>query len=431
MYAYEGDTTMLKKISLLAVCCVVVTASVVSQQIKGRSKAGSFEAPHTLVKDTTAPQIEVYEPVVAATRGLTTRSDTSRIRTNSSSLVVKGIAKDESGIARVLVNTREAHLTSSSEGTNFEREALLTLGDNSIEIVAVDRYENVSRLVIPVIREATMAEAKKSSPRDLFKGQRWAVIVGVSDYRDQSIPDLRYADRDARAFYDFLTLPFEEGGGGLPKPNVRLMINENATAANVREALTEFLKSAIEDDIVLIYFAGHGAPDPDRPKVLYLLTHDSELGRLGATAIKMQEIQDALRDYVAAKTVLVFADACHSRGVSGAVATRALAPPDLVNQFLSDLGRSRPSTLTLSASDIDQLSQEDKKWGGGHGVFTYFLLEGLKGKADSDNDRIVRLGELIFYVNDNVRRETRAQQSPISSGMFDVNLPLTIVVEQR
>jgi uncharacterized caspase-like protein len=104
-----------------------------------------------------------------------------------------------------------------------------------------------------------------------------------------------------------------------------------------------------------------------------------------------------------------------------------LASPQLVNEFLSDLGRSRPSTLTLSASDVDQLSQEDKKWGGGHGVFTYHLIEGFRGKADSDKDKIVRLGELIFYVNEKVRRDTKAQQSPICSGAFDVNLPLTIV----
>jgi len=85
--------------------------------------------------------------------------------------------------------------------------------------------------------------------------------------------------------------------------------------------------------------------------------------------------------------------------------------------------------LTFSASDVNQLSQEDKRWGGGHGVFTHYLLEGLRGKADFNQDQMVRLGELTQYVSDNVRRETRSQQSPISSGNFDINLPLTIVPE--
>jgi len=214
------------------------------------------------------------------------------------------------------------------------------------------------------------------------------------------------------------------------KTNVRYLANEQATSVNVREALTDFLKSAIEEDIVFIYFAGHGAPDPDRPKVLYLLTHDSQLSRLASTSIKMQEVQDALHDYCAAKTVLVFTDACHSRGVSGALATRALASPDLVNEYFSELARSRESSLSFSASDVNQLSQEDRKWGGGHGVFTYYILEGLKGAADFDKDNIVRLGELTQYVSDHVRRETRSQQSPISSGSYDGILPLTIVPEK-
>jgi uncharacterized caspase-like protein len=180
---------------------------------------------------------------------------------------------------------------------------------------------------------------------------------------------------------------------------------------------------------VFIYFAGHGAPDPDRPKILYLLTFDSDLNRLAATSVKMQEIQDALRDYITAKSVLVFADACHSRGVTGGATTRAFASPELVNDYLAELARARASTLTFSASDVNQLSQEDKRWGGGHGVFTHYLLEGLRGKADLNQDQMVRLGELTQYVSDNVRRETRSQQSPISSGNFDINLPLTIVVK--
>ncbi len=255
--------------------------------------------------------------------------------------------------------------------------------------------------------------------------------MGVSDYKSPDIPDLRYAHRDTQSFYEILAKPIDEGGMGVAKPNIQFLMNEQATSTNVKEALTDFLKSAIEEDIVIIYFAGHGAPDPDRPKVLYLLTHDSDLNRLAATLIKMQEIQDALKDYIAAKTVLVFADACHSRGVTGTVATRGLAGSELVNEYLAELARTRASMLTFSASDVNQLSQEDAKWGGGHGVFTYYLLEGLKGNADSNGDRFVRLEELVSYVNDHVRRNTKAQQNPVSTGSFDFNLPFTITVNKK
>lgn len=383
-----------------------------------------------LAKDVLPPDIEVWEPVVVATRGIKIIPNESKFATENSSVAVRGVAKDTSGVAMVLVNGQEARLTVGVEGFEFVGDALLVLGENDIEVRAIDRFKNENKLTFKVTRNPEALVEKKPIPANLFKGQRWAVIVGISRYGSMDIPQLRYADRDAQEFYDIMTKPIDEGGGGVPKPNVRFLLNDRASSTNVRGALTDFLKQAIEDDIVFIYFAGHGAPDPDRPKVLYLLTYDSDLNKLAATSVKMQEIQDALRDYVAAKTVLVFVDACHSRGVTGALATRALASPDLVNDYLAELARARASTMTFSASDVNQLSQEDKRWGSGHGVFTYYLLEALRGKADFNNDKMVRLGELTQYVSDNVRRETKAQQSPISSGNFDINLPLTVVPER-
>ncbi len=395
--------------------------------VKSESRSVTITTKEVIAaKDKTPPTIDLKQPVLLSARGVKVKFDDMN-KTETASIAVSGVASDESGIAMVLINGHEAPLSSTKEGTSFTDDVLLTLGKNEIEIKAVDKFGNERMLKFEMTREAEMLLAKKHIPKNLFKGQRWGVIVGISDYKDPELPDLRYADKDAEAFYDFLTKPLEEGGGGVSKANVRYLVNDQATTSNVREALTDFLKSAIEEDIVYIYFAGHGAPDPDRPKVLYLLTHDSKLSKLGGTAIKMQEVQDILRDYVAAKTVLVFADACHSRGVSGSLATRALATPDLVNEFLSDLARSRASTCTFSASDVDQLSQEDKRWGGGHGVFTYYLIEALKGAADSDKDNIVRLGEVLLYVNDKVRRETKSQQSPMPSGSYDASLPLTVV----
>lgn len=383
-----------------------------------------------LARDVTPPDIEIWEPVNVASRGIKIIPSESKYATSTSSLVVRGIAKDSSGVAVVSINGQEARLAKEKDGFGFLGEALLVLGDNDIEVRALDRFKNEGKVTFKVTRNPEALAEKKPIPTNLFRGQRWAVIVGISRYRSSDIPQLRYADRDAQDFYGLVTKPIEEGGVGIPKSNVRFLLNDQATSSNVRESITDFLKQPIEDDLVIIYFAGHGAPDPDRPRVLYLLTHDSDLNRLAATSVKMQEIQDAMRDYVAAKSVLVFADACHSRGVTGALATRALASPDLVNEFLSELARARASTLTFSASDVNQLSQEDKRWGGGHGVFTHYLIEGLTGKADLNSDKMVRLGELTQFVSDNVRRETRSQQSPISSGNFDINLPLTIVVDK-
>jgi uncharacterized caspase-like protein len=54
-----------------------------------------------------------------------------------------------------------------------------------------------------------------------------------------------------------------------------VLTDRKATTANITRALRSFLKRPSAEDLVLVYLACHGAPDPDRPQVVYLLTHDS------------------------------------------------------------------------------------------------------------------------------------------------------------
>ncbi|MFH2076987.1 MAG: hypothetical protein ABIJ57_16875, partial [Pseudomonadota bacterium] len=95
-----------------------------------------------------------------------------------------------------------------------------------------------------------------------------------------------------------------------------------------------------------------------------------------------------------------------------------------INSGLQDLTRSSDGVAVISASDEKQLSQESKAWGGGHGVFTYILVTGLKGQADYNKDGRVTLGELIPYLSEQVRRETKNSQSPTVAGKFDPSLSI-------
>jgi uncharacterized caspase-like protein len=90
-----------------------------------------------------------------------------------------------------------------------------------------------------------------------------------------------------------------------------------------------------------------------------------------------------------------------------------------ISSGLQNLSKIGDGVVVLSASDEKQFSQESLAWGGGHGVFTYFLLKGLHGDADYNKDGRVTLGELIPYLSEHVRRETRNAQSPTVSGRFD------------
>src|SRR3989304_4126977 len=100
-------------------------------------------------------------------------------------------------------------------------------------------------------------------PKQYFEDnhiQRYAVVVGVSDYKDPKIPDLKYADADAQAFYEFITSLLVIR---LPPRSALLLKNEQATLKNVKLAITNFLKKAIDTDFVVIFMACHGESEPD------------------------------------------------------------------------------------------------------------------------------------------------------------------------
>jgi uncharacterized caspase-like protein len=255
--------------------------------------------------------------------------------------------------------------------------------------------------------------------------QFWAVIIGVSKYKDSRIPQLRYAAADAKAFYDWIVSP--QGGRYAPS-NVKLLLDEEATTQNIRNTLFTWLKQAIKEDVILIYFSGHGAPDSSEgdnaaPKNLFLITHDTQADAIATTGFPMWDVETVLKRFVKAQKVVVIADACHSGGVGSAImrATRdgAASKPNRISAAFQDLTKIGNGVCVISASDDNQYSLEGTEWGGGHGVFTYFLLQGLSGGADYKQDGHVTLGELIPYLSEQVRRATQSSQAPVVAGRFD------------
>lgn len=264
-------------------------------------------------------------------------------------------------------------------------------------------------------------EINKKSRTDISTGTRWAVVIGISSYKDSRIPPLRYANKDAKAFYDWI---ISEKGGRYAPSQVNLLLDRDATFKNIREALFVWLKQAIEEDVITIYFAGHGSPEsPDASNNLFLLPYDAQYDSIATTGFPMWDIETALKRFIKAKKVIVIADACHSGGVGQSydIARRSSRGVEInpISSGLQNLSRIGDGVAVISASDDKQLSQESQTWGGGHGVFTYFLLKGLKGEADYSRDGSVTLGELIPYVSEQVRRATRNAQSPTISGKFD------------
>ena len=258
-------------------------------------------------------------------------------------------------------------------------------------------------------------------------GRLFAVVIGVSHYAKggtQQINDLQYADRDARSVLDFLKSP---AGGGVTDEDSLLLIDQDATTESVRHALFNFLTKPQEQDTVVIYVAGHGAPDPNDPRNIYFLTSDAKPDDMGATAFPMFELQDVFERILKAKRVITFADTCHSYGFTGARAgAGSKRANNLVNQYLQRYA-SKGQRAVITASDISESSFEDAKWGEGHGVFTYYMLRGLKGEADANHDGVVTAGELFAYLQQSVRQATDGKQNPRAMVGIDSSLTVSAV----
>lgn len=262
---------------------------------------------------------------------------------------------------------------------------------------------------ITVVATSTTGETARAtaSPRI---AERWAVVVGIGDYRADNIPDLRYAASDAQSVYDFLKSP----AAGFSEDHMIFLKDANATGQAIREALFVFLQKANYNDLVFIYFAGHGAPDASRPDNLYLLPYDADVKALASTGFPMWDVKTALRRQIKAERVIVVADACHSGGTKD-------GETNPINGSFGDL--FTPSRrVILTAADDNELSYEDAKWGGGHGVFTYNFIEGLKGAADADKNGIVTFQEAADYVAVKVKSDTNGRQNPQRGGLGNVPL---------
>ena len=103
------------------------------------------------------------------------------------------------------------------------------------------------------------------------------MVIGINEYQDEGIPDLDGAVNDAWAFYHYIASP---AGGSIPPMRMRLLLNEEATREAVAGALGKFLANACPQDQVIIYFAGHGMPEPERPEERHAVEVPEEQRRI-------------------------------------------------------------------------------------------------------------------------------------------------------
>ncbi len=237
----------------------------------------------------------------------------------------------------------------------------------------------------------------------------WAIVIGVAQYNH--MPTLRYTDDDAYHLFAFLKSP---EGGALPDNQVQLLIDEDATRHNILNAMRSVLLRADENDVVLFYFSGHGLQGCFLPA-----DYDGVNNKL--LHHEVREILMASR----ARHKLVLADACHAGTLQAPLAARTGIVGSALQTYYEAFDKSEGGLALLLSSKGEEYSLED----GGlrSGVFSHFLIRGLKGEADKDRNRIVTVQELYDFVFGHVRRYTAGVQSPVLSGQFDKNMPVGIV----
>ena len=302
----------------------------------------------------------------------------------------------------------------SKAGLPFTYVVSLAQGKNDIRLQVFAANGDSADMKLNVTMSAAAPKTMTIEEADgIRQSKAYAVIIGVAHYKSEGIKSLNYTVNDAKSLFDVLTDP---NYGGFKKENVTLLTDQDATTSNIKKAIGADLKRAPEDGIAIVFFAGHGAPEGEQT---YWLTYDSDPSSLYASTLSNDDVVNML-SRINTKRVVTFIDACYSgASVTSSKSTRAFVE----DPFKAFEGSGR---MTITSSDGREQSLEDEKLK--HGIFTYRLLEALKGKADFNGDGIVMADEIAKYIKENVpndARERSHKQDPVVVANYTGYIPIS------
>jgi uncharacterized caspase-like protein len=334
---------------------------------------------------------------------------------------ISGVAESGKGIAQleILVNQQAASrknqrdlqlVAKDLKQVDFSEKIRLREGKNEIAVVAQDS-------------EGLVAQKTVSIQFIKKREEVWAVVIGISRYK--SIPSLKYAANDAREFYRYLAEV-----NGVPQDHIWLLLDEEATLDNLKSILgTQLRRQAGKDDMVIIYLAGHGATEKDATSPdgdgleKYILPYNANPKDLYASAMPMSEVA-RIFNRISSERLVFISDTCYS-GASGGRTVPALgARANVSGAFLDRISQGKGRVI-ITASDANEVSVEkdDLK----HGVFTYYLLEALRGQGDTDKDGVITVDEVYRYVSMKVPQATGQDQHPVKKGEMTGQIILGVV----
>jgi hypothetical protein len=238
--------------------------------------------------------------------------------------------------------------------------------------------------------------------------QKFALLVGIGTFADERVSRLDFPAKDARDLRDFLVSP---QGGRFDRDNVFLLVDAEATRANILIAVQKIFALAEPDDLVVIYVSSHGSPHQEQAGlqgVGYIVTYDTNLDSIFVDALDFQDFSHSI-SLLRARRKVTFLDTCYS-GQAFKKGGKALAlgafgiSSNTAKTFVSSEG----SYLITSSSDSEQSWESSELE---NSFFTYYLIEALRSEGDPPTLKQV-FDSLANKVSTAVSREKQARQTP-------------------
>ncbi|MBN8576031.1 MAG: caspase family protein [Cytophagales bacterium] len=229
------------------------------------------------------------------------------------------------------------------------------------------------------------------------KPKLYLVTIGIDKYKNAKY-NLNYAQADA----DGVAEVINKQSRSLFQEVIPFAIrNDKAVKANILAALNQIKAKALEQDMIVVYYAGHGVMSGGANKEFYIVPHDvtqlygrdDMLAEKGISASELKTFASAIN---AQKQVFIL-DACQSAGALDALENRARGAAE--EKAIAQLARST-GTFWITSTGAEQFATEFAKLG--HGIFTYALLEGVAGAADANKDQRLTIRELSTYIENKV-----------------------------
>ena len=320
---------------------------------------------------------------------------------------LSGHVISDASISEISINGRALEV-SLGRDNSFKVTRLPPMGVvTSYRLSVSDEYGQKADAEINVERAAIQyaEQVAPLNPRKL-KAQTnpnaVALIIGVESYL--SLPQAQYSDSDATHFYDYANQSL-----GVPPNKIKLLTDSKASRLELLKAMRSWMRTEVNGKSdVYIFFAGHGLASADGSKT-YLLPADGDRDLLDETSILRD---DLIASAKGAKTITMFLDTCYSGGTRTNEILLADARPIAI---VPDMKALPPNVTVLAAASGAQLSSTYEA--AQQGLFSYWLMKGLEGDADTNKDKKITTGELHEYVSKNVgpmaQRRNRQQDPQI------------------